>query len=218
MVCSESCEIQQDDDRETVMAEMTPLLKAVQGLEDCLLKAKRMPVGTVSKGRKKIAEGKWITVKENKQSAQNKPRNQTETPEFKAWFGDSKVVDESGKPLVVYHGTHGDFKEFKPNESLGGLIFLSESAKEAGAFASVRGANIIPVYLKAEKVWPKVIHASDEARIAKKAKKLGYDAIRVRDDIRGEINWAVFSPTQIKSATGNRGTFDPNEADMTKAK
>lgn len=34
------------------------------------------------------------------------------TPEFKAWFGDSKVVDESGKPLVVYHGTNADFDTF----------------------------------------------------------------------------------------------------------
>jgi len=30
---------------------------------------------------------------------------QTDTPEFKKWFGNSKVVDENGKPLVVYHGT-----------------------------------------------------------------------------------------------------------------
>jgi hypothetical protein len=30
---------------------------------------------------------------------------QTETEAFKKWFGDSKVVDENGKPLVVYHGT-----------------------------------------------------------------------------------------------------------------
>jgi len=29
----------------------------------------------------------------------------TDTPAFKKWFGDSKVVDEKGKPLVVYHGT-----------------------------------------------------------------------------------------------------------------
>ena len=36
------------------------------------------------------------------------------TPEFKAWFGDwendpansSKVVDDNGEPLVVYHGTY----------------------------------------------------------------------------------------------------------------
>lgn len=45
------------------------------------------------------------------------------TPEFKAWFGDwendpanaSKVVDENGEPLVVYHGTGLYFNEFKPN-------------------------------------------------------------------------------------------------------
>jgi hypothetical protein len=32
--------------------------------------------------------------------------NQTETESFKKWFGDSKVVDEHGRPLVVYHGTN----------------------------------------------------------------------------------------------------------------
>jgi hypothetical protein len=43
------------------------------------------------------------------------------TPEFKAWFGDwendpenaSKVVDENGEPLVVYHGTTKFFNVFK---------------------------------------------------------------------------------------------------------
>ena len=42
------------------------------------------------------------------------------TPEFKAWFGDwendptnaSKVVDENGEPLPVYHGTNLEFNEF----------------------------------------------------------------------------------------------------------
>ena len=29
-----------------------------------------------------------------------------ETPAFKNWFRDSKVVDDQGKPLVVYHGTN----------------------------------------------------------------------------------------------------------------
>lgn len=36
----------------------------------------------------------------------------TETPQFKNWFGDSKVVDEKGKPLVVHHGTDKDFNVF----------------------------------------------------------------------------------------------------------
>ena len=35
----------------------------------------------------------------------NIERPQTQTPAFKKWFGDSKVVDEDGNPLVVYHGT-----------------------------------------------------------------------------------------------------------------
>jgi len=43
------------------------------------------------------------------------------TPAFKDWFGDwendpenaSKVVDENGEPLVVYHGTTKDFYVFK---------------------------------------------------------------------------------------------------------
>lgn len=30
---------------------------------------------------------------------------QTETPEFKKWFGSSKVVDEKGEPIVMFHGT-----------------------------------------------------------------------------------------------------------------
>jgi len=39
-------------------------------------------------------------------------RAQQETPEFKNWFGESKVVDADGKPLVVYHGTpYGKFSE-----------------------------------------------------------------------------------------------------------
>ena len=43
--------------------------------------------------------------------------DQTETPSFKAWFGDSKVVDSDGKPLVVYHGTVEDVSEFDPGRA-----------------------------------------------------------------------------------------------------
>ena len=35
--------------------------------------------------------------------------DQTESPAFKSWFGESKLVDEHGKPLVVYHGTRHEF-------------------------------------------------------------------------------------------------------------
>jgi len=49
---------------------------------------------------------------------------QIHTDNFKNWFGDwknkpqeaSKVVDEGGKPLVVYHGTQSHFSEFDPKQ------------------------------------------------------------------------------------------------------
>ncbi len=33
---------------------------------------------------------------------------QVDTPEFKNYFKDSKVVNENGEPLIVYHGTNAD--------------------------------------------------------------------------------------------------------------
>ena len=39
-------------------------------------------------------------------------KTEEEIRNFYKWFGDSKVVDEEGKPLVVYHGTTEKFDEF----------------------------------------------------------------------------------------------------------
>ena len=36
----------------------------------------------------------------------------TRTPEFRQWFSGSKVVDDSGEPLKVYHGSRADFSVF----------------------------------------------------------------------------------------------------------
>jgi hypothetical protein len=48
---------------------------------------------------------------------------------FWKWFGDSKVIDSSGNPLIVYHGTDKDFSEFK-KEFIGiaytGSIYVSK--------------------------------------------------------------------------------------------
>lgn len=58
----------------------------------------------------------------------------TETPEFKRWFGDSKVVDESGKPLVVYHGTNQPIEAFSSGRL--GMATRSESSKIGFFFTS----------------------------------------------------------------------------------
>ena len=78
----------------------------------------------------------------------------TDTPEFKAWFGDSKVVDAEGKPQVYYHATGAQFSEFR-RARLRGASFFSATPESAftGASASANEGmapypdRTIPVYL-----------------------------------------------------------------------
>lgn len=68
--------------------------------------------------------------------------NQTETPEFKRWFGDSKVVDAEGKPLVVYHGTTADFQVFdlsragEVGENFGSGAFFTSDPGVAASYTA----------------------------------------------------------------------------------
>jgi len=49
-----------------------------------------------------------------------------------------------------------------------------------------------------------------------KAKKEGYDGLVYRNEFedKGKDSYVAFEPTQIKSATNNRGTFDPNDPNI----
>jgi len=75
----------------------------------------------------------------------------TITDAFKNWFGNSKVVDKDGNPLVVYHGTTKDIITFKmsPEGALGAGIYLTPSTEYANQYAprDTTGANIIPAYV-----------------------------------------------------------------------
>lgn len=44
----------------------------------------------------------------------------TETPAFKKWFGDSKIVDENGEPLRAVHYTNADFDTFDHDKGRAG--------------------------------------------------------------------------------------------------
>jgi len=155
---------------------------------------------------------------------------QTETPAFKEWFGDSKVVDAQGKPLVAYHGTNAEIEAFDPGR-LGsatgdegareGYFFTSQpdeadhyareatfSADRAAYDAGARGA-VYPVYLRMTNPLRVDYAATTQPEVIKEAKAAGHDGII---DARGD--YVVFSPEQIKSAIGNRGTFDANEASI----
>jgi len=68
------------------------------------------------------------------------PDGSTVWQNFTEWFGDSKVVDAEGKPMVVYHSTSAKqyFEEFKPGYSgvYGRGIYMSSSIESTNVLAS----------------------------------------------------------------------------------
>jgi hypothetical protein len=109
------------------------------------------------------------------------------SPAFRRWFGDSKVVDRRGRPLVVYHGTpdvRGLFvggeasgpggrwepsthvrPGFKWSPSRGNVFFAADSQSMAASYASDNRAwdyqnaepAVVPLYLSIQN--PMVIDA-----------------------------------------------------------
>src|SRR5690606_27315007 len=77
---------------------------------------------------------------------------QTDTPAFKEWFGDSKIVKD-GKPLVVYHGTGSSFDRF--GNARGNAYYFTDDKEAAAVYAEYAGPSsdeeptpaIVPVYL-----------------------------------------------------------------------
>ena len=132
---------------------------------------------------------------------------------FKQWFGNSKVVDAHGKPLVVYHGTDKDFSQF---ESASGVYYFTPDADYAstGSHSSRGDRHLMPVYLSIQN--PAVIDSREQLtdKTVNRLRQKGYDGAI------GKINnyvfeYIAFYPTQIKSAIGNIGKFDSNNADIT---
>jgi hypothetical protein len=77
-----------------------------------------------------LPEWAW---KQNIAPAQKYSLRTANTPEFKQWFGQSQIVDEQGRPRVMYHGTARDITEFKPKQA--GAIFVTEDPRFAEDFS-----------------------------------------------------------------------------------
>ena len=126
------------------------------------------------------------------------------TANFKKWFGDwendpenaSKVVDENGEPMVVYHGRSADFNTFEKKEGVRFIMGLEDKVKAEGFFFSPdralaeefagnaarhRGgkANVVPCYLN----------------IRKPMDLTGEDYDRIYEDVTG-WNYTVGMDTQ----------------------
>ena len=189
--------------------------------------------------------------------AKKKFKDETKAQKFAEWFGDSKVVDSNGEPLVVYKAMSGYDFNLGPSYNFKGQVIKPaqpgfekpldvikrtsklptfdkadpEGVEIAGFFGGKEIANkfannpnagmdsIYPVFLKMEK--PYVIDAKGEP-----AGKFQFGATGkpIRDAIRSnEYDGVIIENTGdegtihvalkanfIKSATGNKGTFNPD--------
>jgi hypothetical protein len=142
-------------------------------------------------------------------------RSQADALAFKRWFGSSKAVDPSGRPLVLFHGTAVDFDVFEVGRR---GAFFAENASFASSFCSGEGGGrLVPVFLRL--LSPYVCHVGrrgpEISALMARAKKAGHDgALVTYDDFPGERVFVVFRPEQIKSAIGNCGDFSPESPNI----
>lgn len=161
---------------------------------------------------------------------------------FWRWFGDSKVVDDHGRPLRVYHGSPNmaSFSSF--SDEFGEHFFTTDAQLASGyAVVGARGkAGVVPAYLALKN--PYVVDAKGNQwheipspdwdglkstnGIAQFALIRGHDGVIIRSLVDPPLGthdpgtyppsdiFIAFRANQIKSASGNRGTFDPRYTDI----
>lgn len=174
-----------------------------------------------------------------------KPVNQTKTATFKKWFAKSKIVDESGNPLVVYHGTNNEFDTFDKNkigtatdDGIWGRGFYFGSVSDT-PYGTVK----MPVYLKMENpfivndyktveeiadyldVWEGNFNFDENNKVVMFSQsQLNQITSHIKEKGHdgiivklGEkwIEYVVFEPEQIKSID-NTGAFDVNNPNIYK--
>lgn len=91
------------------------------------------------------ANGTYMTAPNDKKTKLDAEQWATvRTANFKNWFGDwendpenaSKVVDENGEPMVVWHGRSAEFNTFEKKEGVRFIMGLEDKVKAEGFFFS----------------------------------------------------------------------------------
>ena len=166
---------------------------------------------------------------------------QVRTKNFINWFGDwindpsnaSKVVDENGEPLVVYHRSPNKFNTFDVNK-IGTTTDTGQYGK--GFYFGVEndraeGNNVYEVFLNIRNPY-NITKESRSSNIAytynrpfnewtnwhkKNISKEEADLVNSKDgiiDLVEDNEFVVKNPNQIKSATDNIGTFSKTNDDI----
>lgn len=181
---------------------------------------------------------------EDKLSAPTPGNRQTSTKAFRDWFKDSAVVDEDGQPLRVFHGTTvGGIDEFYENSHFGTVDQAESILAAEGTQYTSDTIHPVYLSIQNPKRVKDAGDFDSWAWEIERAKKEGYDGIVYlnRSEAVGESSvdvvnlpyvfegsdslfrdhfpdakdsWIAFHPSQIKSAIGNRGTFDPNDPNI----
>lgn len=166
---------------------------------------------------------------------------QTDSPEFRAWFKDSQVVNDDGSPRIVFHGTAADFDTFDPqaqynyHEEDQGHFFFTSDPEEAANYAEYAGQqqslinkSVMPTYLSLQ--HPYISEVSGDTDPATHwdqeiwytgptaQNRMDYDGVIVKNVDDGKVVYIAFEPTQIKSAIANSGQFDPDNPNILMAR
>jgi len=172
-------------------------------------------------------------------------RNITEESAFKLWFSNSMLTDQLGRPTRLYHGTARDFDAFNsdhkahfftPDPRLAARFASDAYIHEMDELREGREV-VMSVFLKVSKPFdPRTAECAalmegwglgkptdydyaewdllEDVEIISRIRALGYDGIWMREGDEYDTI-AVFHPSQIKSATGNNGEFDPLSPSIT---
>lgn len=138
----------------------------------------------------------------------------TDTQAFKNWFGNSKIVNDDGSPMVVYHGgTVGEVFDSSFSGTGSGResgFFFTPDIRQARDYAGT--GEVKEVYLSLKN--PLYTDRQLEPAEVEQAKLDGHDGYwLVEDGLVEESEIVAFEPTQIKSVN-NQGTFDPSDPNI----
>lgn len=164
----------------------------------------------------------------------NEKKSSNINDNFWKWFGNSKVIDADGKPLIVYHGTKSIFNTFKPSNSIGNQgetdqirgMYFTDNVDGASFFALLDNDKYLKsVYLSIKNPYTVVdyntlkanLNIEKNADVDKKLIDLGYDGLIMERGFYSNGGpyklFLVFNPNQIKSVN-NDGTWDINDSNI----
>lgn len=127
----------------------------------------------------------------------------TLTAQQRRYFNDTKVVDENGKLLPVYHGTRNPsftvFKQSGEDSALGAGIYFAENKEYARGYSF--GSEPYQVYLNITNPY---IAESPGGIVQSELIKKGYDGVYNPSN----KFWVAFKPEQIKNITNKRPTIN----------